>query len=305
MKFLIATPDVERFLWQMLVQINSFEKMGYLNDLIYVVGKQPNVDISENLKIIIENTKAEIYIYDDTRGRVNYTPTLRPHILKKFFIENSDISNDWFYTDPDVLFTQKIDFSKYLGDDKWYLSDTRSYIDSRYIKSKSEELFREMCNIVNVDPVEIENMDDSAGGAQYLMKGIDYEFWNKVERDSELLYNHMVTTKHIYSPDHPIQAWTADMWAVLWNGKYFKNEISIADEFDFSWATDSITKWEEKKIFHNAGATDQSDFFVKNSYDTIKKVFSDDFSFVNENNITFNYVKEIMDTKSKYGELFK
>ena len=287
MKILIATFDHNYYLWQTLVQINNFMKYGYDKDTIYVISSS---NPSPVLKSIMESPKikSKFFIYNDERQNSRYPSSLRPHILEKFFKEHPEYEQETlFYTDPDVIFTKRLDFTEMEQDDTWYLSDTRSYIDSRYIKSKSEELFKEMCEIVNVSPEEISANDDNAGGAQYLMKGVNAEFWKKCYDDMENLYIHMTETESKYNPQHPIQSWTSDMWAVFWNGIYFKHNIRLKPELDFSWATDNISRWYDTYIFHNAGIVGASDtHFCKIMYQTSPfnqdiKVSSDNCTYYN------------------------
>jgi len=287
MKILIATFDHNYYLWQTLVQINNFMKYGYDKDTIYVISSS---NPSPVLKSMMESPKikSKFFIYNDERQNSRYPSSLRPHILEKFFKEHPEYEQETlFYTDPDVIFTKRLDFTEMEQDDTWYLSDTRSYIDSRYIKSKSEELFKEMCEIVNVSPEEISANDDNAGGAQYLMKGVNAEFWKKCYDDMENLYIHMTETESKYNPQHPIQSWTSDMWAVFWNGIYFKHNIRLKPELDFSWATDNISRWYDTYIFHNAGIVGASDtHFSKIMYQTSPfnqdiKVSSDNCTYYN------------------------
>ena len=80
-----------------------------------------------------------------TSGACGNPSSLRPHILEKFYKEHPEFEKETvFYTDPDVVFTKQFDFSKFEQDNIWYVSDTISYLDSKYIKSKSEKLFNEM-----------------------------------------------------------------------------------------------------------------------------------------------------------------
>ena len=224
MKILIATFDHNYYLWQILVQINNFMKHGYDKDTVYIIASS---NPSPVLKSLINNPKikSKFYIYNDERTGVNYPVTLRHHILEKFYIEHPEYNNESiFLVDPDMIFTKKLDFTKMLSDDCWYLSDTRSYIDSKYIRNKSEKLFEEMCDIVEVSTEDIISKDDAAGGAQYLLKNINSNFWKKSFNDSEKLYNHMKNTESIYNSNGTIQSWTADMWSILWNGIYFGHD---------------------------------------------------------------------------------
>lgn len=304
MKFLIAQPNNSYFLWQMLVQINNFRRYGLEEDLIYVIGNT-NKDGERILQKIINSglCDCQFYIYNDTRKNSRYPSSLRPHLLSKFFNEHPYMSDEvFFYTDPDVLFTKEIDFTKYEHDDVWYLSDTISYIGANYIKSKGEKLLDEMCDIVNISREIVENNQQNSGGAQYILKNINSEYWDKVYKDCEALYIHMDKTSNIYTPNHPIQKWTADMWAVLWNAWYFGNETKIVNEFDFAWATDHVSKWEKCSIFHNAGVVRANDekHFSKIAHQT--SPFNKELT-ADENNCSYNYIKEIKDTEKNFKEI--
>jgi hypothetical protein len=297
MKILIVLPDHNYFLWQMLVQINNFRKIGIVEeDVIYLIGK--NNHLSPTLKNIIDNgkLKCSFFIFDDKRIDSIYPVSLRPFLIKEFFQKYPEMEKEtYFYTDPDVIFTKKLDFTSMINDNIWYLSDTRSYLDSNYIKSKSPILFDEMCNIVGVSPEIVIENDNKAGGAQYLLKNTNVEFWDKVEKDCEKLYKHMINTSNKYKPEHPIQAWTADMWSTLWNAWYFGHETKIDKELEFCWATDSIDKWSNTNIFHNAGVTsDDKKLFSKISHQI--SPFRKDL-ICDKGYCVSNYVDEIKDTE--------
>ena len=301
MKILVATFDHNYYLWQVLVQINNFMKYGYDDDTIYVISTSSPSPV---LKSIMNNDKikSKFFIYKDERINPKYPSSLRPHILEKMFLEHPEYNNEtFFYCDPDMIFTKKIDFTEMENDNKWHLSDTRSYIDTVYIKSKSEKLFNEMCEISKVKPEDIVAIDENAGGAQYLMKGINSEYWKKVYNDCEKLYSHMKSTESIYNPEHPIQSWTSDMWAVLWNAVYYKHNVEINTELEFSWATDDIKRWDETYIFHNAGIAGKSDtHFSKIEYQS--SPFNKEIT-VDNNNCTYNYVKEIKETEENFKDI--
>lgn len=302
MKFLVAVPDHPYYLWQVLVQINNFKKMGIESDTIYVFGifnKRP----SPRLMRMVNSPQinAKFYFINDTRRIKAYSSSLRPHIISKFYSVYDFSEPTVFYLDPDVLFTKKMDFSVYEKDNLWYVSDTRSYVSAQYIKSKSPELFTRMCNIVGISPELVEKNDQDAGGAQYIMKGVTAQYWEKVYTDSEALYNLMIATASQYNPSHPIQAWTADMWAVLWNGWLAENEIKIDKSLEFSWASDPIARWDSTNIFHNAGVVkNDGKHFSKNHYQISpfnKQTLGEPES------ASWNYILEIKDTEKNFPEL--
>ena len=169
MKYIIATTDNQYFRWQILVQINNFKRLGILEDVTYVVSVKNR--ISNELKKIKEETNARIETYRDDRELSNYQPSVTAHVLKKHFNKYPKESNLFFYLDPDVIFTKKPQFpSTYYKTKKWILSDTKSYLNSKYIKGKSEELFKLMCDEVGIDTKTVIKYDSAAGDAQCIIK---------------------------------------------------------------------------------------------------------------------------------------
>lgn len=303
MKFLIVLPEHNYYLWQILVQINNLKKFGYDKDTIYVIGRR-EIRRSKNLNNIIKysDSKCTFYTYRDDRDDLTYSSSLRLHLLSKLFKDYPEYENEvFFYIDPDVIFNKKIRFSDLEKNNTWYLSNTKSYIGTKYIKSKGEGLLEEMCNIVGIDPEIVEKNDKNAGGAQYLIKNVNSDFWKKVEKDSVNLYKLMINTKHKYTPKAPIQAWTADMWSLLWNAWLFNHKTKIIKRFDFCWATDPISKWDDCNILHNAGVVSNDDkFFKKTKYQI--SPFNEKIK-CSPNYCSSKYVDEIEETKNNFKKI--
>ena len=228
--------------------------------------------------------------------------SIRPHILKQHFIEHSYLThNTIFYHDCDIVLTQPVTWEQFIHDNVWYLSDTIFYIGANYIKSKKYGLYERMCEIVNIpEDVPIKN-ELSSGGAQYIMKNVTYEFWDKVEKDSESLYQFFAHHLKAFpqSPKyHPIQMWTADMWAVLWNAWYFGHTTVVPKEMDFIWPGHIISEWNTKYIFHNAGVTGPNTdkgLFYKSLY-THKLPYDINLSDYKKDRCSYLYVQEILET---------
>ena len=74
-----------------------------------------------------------------------------------------------------------------------------------------------------------------------MIEGIDYNFWDDVEKDSENLYKDIsalnVVKKHADPTHHELQIWCADMWAVLWGAWRRGWKTNCIPQFDFSWGT--------------------------------------------------------------------
>lgn len=295
MEYIIATPANMYFFWQVAVQVHNFKKYDLDKNLIYVVADIDSYWIQKFKTFAKRNPTVRFYFYKDRRIRYNYYVSLRHNIMKQYR-KDHPYHKPYMFTDPDVLFTKQPDFDHLTKDNIIYLSNTVSYIGANYIKSKSTDLFKMMCDTVNVTTKLIENIQKDSGGAQYIIKNDSYEYWDKVENDSEDLYM-LMNNKVDYINDKTtkIQSWTADMWSILWNFIYFKQKVKVIPEMDFCWATDKIHKWDKKTIFHNAGVVDQSELFNKGHYSK-KSPFFSELSHVSDEYCSYNYVKEIKET---------
>ena len=160
-----------------------------------------------------------------------------------------------------------------------------------------------MCIIANIDKDLVESNNMNSGGAQYLMKGIDFIFWEDVMETTILLYKYLLNRENKERGEldseklksyNPIQKWCADMWGVLWTGLK-RSEIRISKELDFSWASSSnINDWNNNKIYHNAGVTSNKNGTVFYKGEFISKLPWDyDFSLVSPTSNSYNYVKAI------------
>jgi hypothetical protein len=128
-----------------------------------------------------------------------------------------------------------------------------------------------MCEIVGLDWRIPKLMNYNSGGAQYIVKNTNYEFWDKVERDAVKLYEYFCKEEPNYikkhDNDYPIQKWTAGMWSLLWNAWYYGHETVVDSRLDFGWVTNNIAEVDKYTILHNAGVTESSkDLFFKGNY---------------------------------------
>ena len=172
-----------------------------------------------------------------------------------------------FYHDCDIVFTRPVRFDALEADDTWYLSDTRSYIDHEYVASKGAGIYEGMCAIVGIDASVPKLNAASSGGAQYIIKRVTAAFWEKVERDCVALYAFMQGRQ---VGANPIQSWTADMWAVLYNAWLHGHRTEVTAALDFAWPNNGLAAWERCAIYHNAGvlASQRDTYFYKGDYIT-------------------------------------
>lgn len=310
--FLCAQPDVPYFHWQVEVFIHNAIKNGINPNWIEIIFAYDFMPSEEGLELVSRYPSVRFFFYPKTPcDNYGYIPILRPDVLEQHFLSFPDLSKEpIFYHDSDIIFRDLPDFNKLLEDDSWYLSDTVSYIGANYIKSKSEILFQEMCKIANISPDLVEANEKNSGGAQYLMKGIDYLFWRDVKNVALNLYKHMLERENLekltlsesdLSSYNPIQKWCSDMWAVLWCGLKRGANIKISDELNFSWgSTYGHNEWKKFKIYHNAGvvSSEGGKVFYKGEF-IDKSPFEYDFSNIDPNHNTYNYVQAILYAKEK------
>lgn len=319
MTFISAQPDVPYFHWQVEVFIHNAMKVGLNPNWIEILFAYDDEVSKEGRELADRYPYVRFFFYKKSeinKRNHGYIPILRPDILSQHFKLFKNLENEIiFYHDSDIIFRELPDFNKLNSDDKWYFSDTISYIGSKYIKSKSEDLFLNMCNLAGVDKDLIDENNDNSGGAQYLMKGIDYLFWEDVKEVTLKLYKYMSQREseeraRLSEDDlknyNPIQKWCSDMWAVLWMGLKRGNQIRISDELDFSWATSHSKDWFNSKIYHNAGVVNGLDgeIFYKGDYIN-KSPWEADFSKISEESNTYNYVEAILYAKKIRASLLK
>jgi hypothetical protein len=303
LRYVCAQPASEYYAWQVDVMLNNFRKQGInLNNVDIVCWKQNGV-IPESWNKLANHYPARFFFYDDNRETRHYISSIRPNILKQHWEKYPELVNDAiFYHDCDIVFTKPprewiTDIM--INDKRWYGSDTRWYIGHDYIKSKGDDILEAMCDIVGISKFEVERNELAAIGAQYLMKNIDYKYWDKVERDSEILYKNISELSAIKKQENPsyheLQIWCADMWAVLWNGWLRENHTMCHTNFEFTWATEGQDNWEKNNIFHNAGVTNStSGLFYKAEY--INSYPYNANLEITKNTASYNYWLEILET---------
>ena len=283
MIFISAQPHDRYFIWQIEVQIVNFRKHG-LSDKMHILvwypdnemlKKQGHVPVKikndEWLVLAKKYPEVKFFFYKDTGVDLGlYIPQLRPQILAKHFDQHPELKDEvLFYHDSDIIFNYLPDFELLIDGPVNWQSDTSHYLDYDYLRRKEKqgnipehEAIEKLAQIGNVTVDIIKSYTGKTGGAQYILKGIDGDFWRDVERqviEIRKVFKYgipnSINTKYFKSEAEGFQSWCADMWAVnmaLWS----RNKITdVTPELDFSWATDAATTYHRKPIMHNAGAT--------------------------------------------------
>jgi hypothetical protein len=306
LRFVSAQPATTYYAWQVETMLNNFISMGINPNNIDIVCWKQNGVIPEEWNKLANGYAARFFFYDDTRETRHYISSIRPNILKQHWLAQPTLKDSAiFYHDSDIIFTRPIQdwiTDEMISDNEWYGSDTRWYIAHSYIKSKGQDVIDEMCKIMDLDESLIEENELNAIGAQYLMKGVDYYFWDRVETDSENLYkevSELNRKKRIEDPTHhELQIWCADMWAVLWGGWRLGYKTNCHTNFDFSWGTSTEDDYFKMNIMHNAGVTDSnSGLFYKAEY--MNKLPYTEPLKINENTASWHYWNWIKETSKK------
>ena len=319
--FVTAQPDVPYFIWQIKLYVHNFIEKGIDPNQIHVVFSivhRNETPSEESLKL--KEFGINVHHFSDFRRKKHYIPSIKPFLIGNWLKTNPDYGKLFFLHDADIIFNNLPDFEKMVNDDKTYLSDTVGYIGYDYIidccnryeiqhpKSEKNQLINEMANVIGLDVELIKENRKNAGGGQYLIKNTDSDLWDKIYRESTLLYDQMLDYQKRFpiSPGE-IQFWTAEMWSLLWNLWLHGYKTEITKELDFSWATDSIEIYKKRPILHMAGVTDdmKNRKFYKGEFisiDPIQKLKEDPnfFDFVENTSSTVKYIDNMKSYIKKY-----
>jgi hypothetical protein len=336
--FISAQPDDIAFSWQIELFIESVRDAGYTNQiqvLLYVPTGRISYGPSARFKMLekrYKDTNVQFYWYPDTANlldfgiqQANYTPLLRPHILKKHFYKYPELQQyAIFYHDSDIIFSRKVDLTPYLSDDTCYLSATRGYLGVKYFDDKIQNVrpglgqAYQQADVLNLcaEQIRISRQicqlnDQTVGGAQYILKNIDHQFWEDVEIGAYrlrrlLAYELNGLNSHFFASENDgIQSWCSDMWSLLWN--LWKRGVKTATpaSLNFCWATDPIEKWDDTAIYHDAGLSEANKHFLFDKKHPAyiyggQLPFDFSQSHVSSQHCSYKYVQYIKQINHKY-----
>ena len=320
--FVTAQPDVPYFIWQIKLYVHNFIENGINPNQIHVVLGLVNVlDKPSEGSLQLKELGINVHHFSDFRRKKHYIPSIKPYLISQWIQSNPEHGKLFFLHDADIIFRQLPNFDNLLNDDVCYLSDTVGYIgydyiidccrryERQHVTTKENELISEMANVIGISVDVIKENRDNAGGGQYLIKNTNTEIWDKIYRDSTMLYDQMLDYQRRYpiSPGE-IQFWTAEMWSLLWNLWLYNHKTIITKELDFSWATDNVEIYEKKPILHMAGVTDdlKSTKFYKGEYinvDPIQKLRENinHFDYIDPQSSTIKYIDNMKSYIQKYN----
>lgn len=335
LQIITAQPNDKYFCWQLRVQLHNLREYDLSDKYTALIWYHNNRKDGEDFQADWDALKrdypeANFVFYRDDTGELhrlirmfNYIPLLRPWLLQKYFRDKPELEyKAILYMDSDVIFTKKPTFEGLLDNETCYLSDTTSYISAEYFDSKVKDVLAERLEAYKqVDVLDdllkqfglsrrvAEDNQKGSGGAQYLLKNINADFWRDVFEGCIKVKMNLANVNRSYfeSEDKGFQSWCADMWSILFNLWKRDQKTECPKEMDFCWATDPIEKWDKVQIYHDAGAHTREikpghQLFLKREHNYINNIstpFDDDLSFVSEEYCSKNYVKEIIEVKAE------
>lgn len=336
--FISAQPDDIAFSWQIELFIESLRDAGYTNPvqvLLYVPPDRAKAGTCKRFRELQRRYykhDVSFFWYPDTANlldfgiqQADYVPLLRPHMLKKHFYRYPELSEKAiFYHDSDIIFTKRIELDPFLHDDTCYLSSAGGYLGTKYFDDKVKEVkpglqdeFRQKdildacAKIIGINRHVCEQNDQSAGGAQYILKNVNHNFWEDVEMGSYRLRRFLnfglggINARYFNSEEDGIQSWCADMWALLWNLWKRKTPTATPASLNFCWATDPVKQWKDTAIYHDAGVNQSNQHYLFNKRAppfTLegRLPYETDLSHVSSEFCSYNYVQYINRVKTRY-----
>ena len=203
LKYICAQPDDTYYTWQVHLWLESLKERKESDKAIVLIfipktrTRNPKWD-----QVIALYPEAEFVFYNDEDDISSllgiYIPILRPYVLWRYFKEHPEMNNKAiFYCDSDILFTEKFDIQQFIDNETNYVSDSNSYINASYFDSKvrdvlpnkleeykTRDILGEITSVVGISREIAEANNEHSGGAQYLIKNIDADFWKKMMTDT-------------------------------------------------------------------------------------------------------------------------
>jgi hypothetical protein len=302
-RFICAQPAVPYYTWQVEVVINNFIKHGINPNQIDILCSINNNEIPENwLKLQAHYNTVRFFFYNDTRSDLGYIPSVYFNLMSNHLKAHPELKDEvLFLHDSDIIFTRKPELD-WVDNRRWYMSDTNSYINYDYIQQKGNHIYEGMCDIIGIDKRIPKLMNSHSGGAQYIVSGEDWEFWDKVEKDSIKMYKWFCDIEHEhvskFNGDYPIQKWTAGMWSLLWNAWLSGHETKVDNRLAFTWSTCAAQSVPNNFILHNAGVTSPNEgmFFKGQYFNTLP--YNDEL-IIDRNRASSYYWDEVCETAKK------
>lgn len=261
--------NIDKYIiWQLYVQAANLREYGEEENMVVLFGLEPGTkEPDEETKKFEAWFKGKVYYYPDTRVSRHYRSSIRPHLIAKYLKDHP--TDCFYYSDQDTIHLEKPEWDKYKDTPYHYVAPSaKSYMDSIYLRRFTESLpkgqrgkniFPEICKLIGIEEELYIKNDEHCGGAHYIIKGTDYKFWEKCEKDCEAVYKYLADASREDSKNkvYAVQKWATDLWVLFANLLLTGKEVRHLKEIDFIWPYYTFKDAKEKgvKIIHNAGVT--------------------------------------------------
>lgn len=306
MNFLSAQSDNDYNIWQLRVQMHNFSKFGIEDKAVILIGYNPNLGVSRKALEFKNLTSAMVLFLPDQRDLSNrlYTPSIRPHLIKQIYNEYPKLLENRaiLYHDCDIIFIKLPHVKDLIVKRKIFVSDLSMFPTPIF----DSILLKEMYRIVGIPSSMVNRHEEGFGGAQYLFNSslnFSYDFWEKVEYDCNNIYKLLLVSSEKYGGEIIPHAWSADMWALLWNIWLLGVDTEINQELSFCVASSPISELDNVNIYHNTGVDlmNRDKLFYKRDF--IKKSpFNVNLSYVSKEHCSIFYANEIIETAEYHKE---
>lgn len=287
-RFITVQPDDRNWAWESEVQINNLRKWGLSNKFIICVHwndlekrcvNQDWLDLKMKYPEVTFKFFRRTIAADKIR---TYLSVIRPNCLKRLWEEMPELKEKViFYMDGDVIFIDRPKVEEMIRDEMSFVTNTAHYLGyNHYLKAKRDQVdepellpstyFLDIisANCPQAPTSEFLRTDHKAGGAQYVLKNITSQFWERVESSCIEIRKDLAAAnqKHFYKraqqeglslENAGVQSWCADMWA-MWGTMLSQGiEWEAPTWMDSVWASDHVTRLQGDKkgvfILHNTG----------------------------------------------------
>lgn len=310
MKAIMCQPTEIRFHWELEVLISNLISLGQKPQDIVLLFLQGGQDGPEYVEQFKHKFGVEACLYQDNRDDRSYIPSIKPYLWSEYLREDSTRQQEtYLYIDSDVVFKRlpMLDRLISLSNTHWYCSDTLGYTNYSYLSSVkyADEIIPKMCDLAGITEAQLKEQNDGEGGAQWIMKNPTLDYWEDVYALSNAFWHYFESIREKTDLDElpgGIQTWTAQMFAE--NFSAIKHDITqeVTDELKFAWTPDMHEVNKDAILIHDSGAQGESQFFDKSNY-TTKEPYSDDFSQIEPDSWSADYVREIKRAGRKLNKI--
>lgn len=285
MKLLLAQPSVLRFRWELEVLLTNLKQFGDFDIVLLFTQHDDTIP-----PLLEKKYGVSCFVYPDERPAPDrkYLPSVRPFLLWQYLKQDPARElEQYFYIDADIIFRQWPDFATFPNDpSKVYGADVSGYLDANYV-AKCQDGPTILAEMAKICGTTVEAMQGVPGiGAQLVLNQPKAEFWKRSYDDCAKIFT------YLQFKNTNLQKWTAEMWSQQWGWVREGIEVVASPELAFSRPTDTIDKWDQFNIMHNAGVLESGPMFFKGIY-TDRMPFGEDFSKIDPNKVSSKYVEAI------------